>query len=119
MNGTEREREKKTHVSCRNYFLQRAIEYGGERLLVDIAKRIAADVVSLSLDQFGSYVVESCFLQIMRSTMAPLQLVLDAFLALGDDDLAELVQGSFSNYVVSKLLRVAKDVSHIVVAVTR
>lgn len=118
MNGTEREREKKTHVSCRNYFLQRAIEYGGECLLVDIAKRIAADVVSLSLDQFGSYVVESCFLQ-MRSTMAPLQLVLDAFLALGDDDLAELVQGSFSNYVVSKLLRVAKDVSHIVVAVTR
>jgi pumilio RNA-binding family len=110
---------KKTHVSCRNYFLQRAIEYGGERLQVDIAKRIAADVVSLSLDQFGSYVVESCFLQIMRSTMAPLQLVLDAFLALGDDDLAELVQGSFSNYVVSKLLRVAKDVSHIVVAVTR
>ncbi|KAG0552385.1 hypothetical protein BDA96_01G503300 [Sorghum bicolor] len=90
-----------------NYFLQRVIECGGERLQVAIAERVAADVVSLSSDQFGSYVVESCFLH-MRS-LAPLQLVLTAFLALGDDDLAGLVRGGFSNYVVSKLLLVAKD----------
>ncbi|XP_066323096.1 uncharacterized protein [Miscanthus floridulus] len=90
-----------------NYFLQRVIECGGERLQVAIAERVAADVVSLSSDQFGSYVVESCFLQ-MRS-LAPLQVVLTAFLALGDDYLAGLVRGGFSNYVVSKLLVVAKD----------
>jgi len=95
--------------ACSNYFLQRVIECGGERLQVAIAERVAADVVSLSSDQFGSYVVESCFLQ-MRS-LAPLQVVLTAFLALGDDDLAGLVRGGFSNYVVSKLLVVAKDVS--------
>ncbi|CAD6202461.1 unnamed protein product [Miscanthus lutarioriparius] len=90
-----------------NYFLQRVIECGGERLQVAIAERVAADVVSLSSDQFGSYVVESCFLQ-MRS-LAPLQVVLTAFLALGDDDLAGLVRGGFSNYVVSKLLVVANN----------
>jgi pumilio RNA-binding family len=62
---------------------------------VAIAERVVADVVSLSSDQFGSYVVESCFLQ-MRS-LAPLQVVLTVLLALGGDDLAGLVRGSFSN----------------------
>ncbi|CAL4921262.1 unnamed protein product [Urochloa decumbens] len=85
-----------------NYFLQRAIELGSKLLQAAIAERVAADVVNLSVDRFGSYVVEACFL--LARTPAPLQRLLAAFQGLRDDALAELVRGNYSNYVVSKLL---------------
>ncbi|CAN6290364.1 unnamed protein product [Urochloa humidicola] len=85
-----------------NYFLQRAIELGSELLQAAIAERVAADVASLSVDRFGSYVAEACFL--LARTPAPLQRLLAAFQGLRDDALAELVRGNYSNYVVSKLL---------------
>ncbi|CAN6285354.1 unnamed protein product [Urochloa humidicola] len=90
-----------------NYFLQRAIELGSEFLQAAIAERVAADVVSLSLDRFGSYVVEACFL--LARTAAPLQRLLAAFQGLRDEALAELVRGNYSNYVVSKLLDAGKQ----------
>ncbi|CAN6301954.1 unnamed protein product [Urochloa humidicola] len=90
-----------------NYFLQRAIELGSELLQAAIAERVAADVVSLSLDRFGSYVVEACFL--LARTPAPLQRLLAAFQGLRDETLAELVRGNYSNYVVSKLLDAGKQ----------
>ncbi|KAF8718080.1 hypothetical protein HU200_025558 [Digitaria exilis] len=90
-----------------NYFLQRAIECGSEHLQVAIAERVAADVVNLSTHRFGSYVVEACFL--LARTAVPLQRLLAAFLCLRGDELAELVRGSYSNYVVSKLLDAGKN----------
>jgi len=92
-----------------NYFLQRAIECGSELLQVAIADRVAADVASLSLDRFGSYVVEASFL--LARTPVPLQRLLAAFMSLRGNELADLVRGSYSNYVVSKLLDAAKNVS--------
>ncbi|KAF8776166.1 hypothetical protein HU200_003857 [Digitaria exilis] len=90
-----------------NYFLQRAIECGSEHLQVAIAERVAADVVNLSTHRFGSYVVEACFL--LARTAVPLQRLLAAFLCLRGDELAELVRGSYSNYVVSKMLDAGKN----------
>ncbi|XP_039827582.1 uncharacterized protein LOC120689360 [Panicum virgatum] len=90
-----------------NYFLQRAIECGSELLQVAIADRVAADVASLSLDRFGSYVVEASFL--LARTPVPLQRLLAAFMSLRGNELADLVRGSYSNYVVSKLLDDAKN----------
>ncbi|PAN51104.1 hypothetical protein PAHAL_9G570300 [Panicum hallii] len=90
-----------------NYFLQRAIEYGSELLQVAIADRVAADVASLSLDRFGSYVVEACFL--LARTPVPRQRLLAAFVGLRANELADLVRGSYSNYVVSKLLDAGKN----------
>ncbi|OEL29889.1 hypothetical protein BAE44_0009092 [Dichanthelium oligosanthes] len=90
-----------------NYFLQRVIEFGSDSLQVAIANSVAADVVHLSLDRFGSYVVEACFL--LARTPAPLHRLLGAFLSLGSNQLAELVRGNFSNYVVSKLLDAARN----------
>ena len=92
-----------------NYFLQRAIECGSQLLQVAIADRVAADVASLSLDRFGSYVVEASFL--LPRTPVPLQRLLAAFVSLRGNELADLVRGSYSNYVVSKLLDAAKNVS--------
>ncbi|XP_062208839.1 uncharacterized protein LOC133910462 [Phragmites australis] len=90
-----------------NYFLQGALECGSELLTDRIAERVAEDVASLSADQFGSYVVEACFLRTL--SLAPAQRVLAAFLGLRNDQLAELVQGGYSNYVVHKLLATGKD----------
>ncbi|OEL21744.1 hypothetical protein BAE44_0017239 [Dichanthelium oligosanthes] len=90
-----------------NYFLQRVIEYGREPLQAAIADAVADDVVNLSLDRFGSYVVEACFL--LARTPAPLHRLLGTFLMLPGEQLSELVRGDYSNYVVSKLLDTARN----------
>ncbi|KAJ1298403.1 hypothetical protein BS78_01G450200 [Paspalum vaginatum] len=89
-----------------NYFLQQAIEHGSDSLQVAISGRVAADLVRVCSSQFGSYVVEACFLH--TRTPAPLQVVLSAFLGLSPDDLVNMVKGRYSNYVVSKLLASSK-----------
>lgn len=99
-------------ISCAwrsNYFLQCAIQCGSELLQVAITDRVAADVVTVSSDRFGSYVVEACFL--LARTKVPLQRLLAAFQGLRERALAELVRGNYSNYVVSKLLDAGKNVS--------
>uniref|UniRef100_K4AL73 PUM-HD domain-containing protein n=1 Tax=Setaria italica TaxID=4555 RepID=K4AL73_SETIT len=90
-----------------NYFLQCAIQCGSELLQVAITDRVAADVVTVSSDRFGSYVVEACFL--LARTKVPLQRLLAAFQGLRERALAELVRGNYSNYVVSKLLDAGKN----------
>ncbi|XP_062213820.1 uncharacterized protein LOC133914843 [Phragmites australis] len=90
-----------------NYFLQRVLEWGSDLFKELVAIRVAEDAVSLSADQFGSYVVETCFLR--TGLLEPAQRVLAAFLRLRNDQLAELVQGCYSNYVVHKLLSAGKD----------
>ncbi|KAL6649380.1 hypothetical protein ACP70R_013604 [Stipagrostis hirtigluma subsp. patula] len=90
-----------------NYVLQQVLEYGSEQLKELIVRCVAEDIVGLSLNQSGSFVVEACFLR--TGSLPMLQRVLAAFLRLPDDQLAELVKGGYSNYVVHKLLTAAKD----------
>lgn len=85
--------------------MQRVLHCGREQLKARIVDRVAQDVVELSMDKFGCFVVEECFLSM------GLQRVLDAFLGLSDDDLAVTVQGRYSNYVVQMLLEAGKKVS--------
>uniref|UniRef100_A0A804UKF8 Uncharacterized protein n=2 Tax=Zea mays TaxID=4577 RepID=A0A804UKF8_MAIZE len=95
-----------------NYLLQRVIQCGGDRLQVAIAERVGADVVT------GEPVVGPVrelrggvvFHQRALSGAAAARDQRVPGLALDGDDLAELVRGVFSNYVVSKLLLVAKEV---------
>ncbi|KAK3150740.1 hypothetical protein QOZ80_3AG0237080 [Eleusine coracana subsp. coracana] len=89
-----------------NYFMQRALECGSQVLKERIAERVAADVANLSVDKFGSYVVEACFL--LTCSPAPMRRVLAAFLHLPAGQLADLVRGGYSNYVVHKLLAAGK-----------
>ncbi|KAK3148123.1 hypothetical protein QOZ80_3BG0290990 [Eleusine coracana subsp. coracana] len=89
-----------------NYFMQRALECGSQSLKERIAERVAADVANLSVDKFGSYVVEACFL--LTCSPAPMRRVLAAFLHLPAGQLADLVRGGYSNYVVHKLLAAGK-----------
>jgi pumilio RNA-binding family len=91
-----------------NYFLQCAIQKGSDLLQVAITDRVAADVVTVASDRFGSYVVEACFL--VARTPVPMQRLLAAFQGLREGALAELVRGNYSNYVVSKLLDAGKNV---------
>ncbi|KAL6645468.1 hypothetical protein ACP70R_017076 [Stipagrostis hirtigluma subsp. patula] len=90
-----------------NYVLQGVLDCGSEQLKELIVRRVAEDIVSLSLNQSGSFVVEACFLR--TGSLPMLQRVLAAFLRLPGDQLAQLVKGGYSNYVVHKLLTAAKD----------
>ncbi|TVU48089.1 hypothetical protein EJB05_07712, partial [Eragrostis curvula] len=86
--------------------MQKVLECGSEALKERVAERVAADVASLSVDKYGSYVVEACFQ--LTCSLTPMRRVLAAFIALSDEQLAELVQGVYSNYVVHKLLATGK-----------
>jgi hypothetical protein len=88
--------------------LPQVLKCGTEPCKNAVAKRVAEDVVSLSADQFGRYVVEAC---ILETSPLPLQRVLAAVLALSDDQLAELVQGRYSNGLVRTLLKAGTKVS--------
>jgi pumilio RNA-binding family len=92
-----------------NYFMQRAIEVGREDFKERVAQRVAAEVAALAGDKFGSYVVEACFL--LACSLTPMRCVLNAFLSLPTEQLAEMVKGDYSNYVVHKLLVACKTVS--------
>jgi pumilio RNA-binding family len=92
-----------------NYFMQRAIEVGREDFKERVTQRVAAEVAALAGDKFGSYVVEACFL--LACSLTPMRCVLNAFLSLPTEQLAEMVKGDYSNYVVHKLLVACKTVS--------
>jgi pumilio RNA-binding family len=92
-----------------NYFMQRALEVGREDFKERVAQRVAAEVAALAVDKFGSYVVEACFL--LTCSLTPMRRVLNAFLSLPTEQLAEMVKGDYSNYVVHKLLVACETVS--------
>jgi hypothetical protein len=94
------------HFACSNYFIQHALQYGDGEMRRLLFERLIHDVVNLSLHCYGSYVVEACF----QKTGQPHR-VLAAFLNLDDAQLAQLVQGQYSNYVVHKLLDATIGVS--------
>ncbi|KAF0911174.1 hypothetical protein E2562_007952 [Oryza meyeriana var. granulata] len=95
----------KGHYS--NYFMQKVLEHGGEGLKRDLVAILMADVVSLSRQQYGSYVVEACFLS--TKSLGLLHLVLSTFVELPDEQLAEVVQCGYGNYVIQKLVDAGKD----------
>lgn len=95
-----------------NYFVQRVIECGSVELKQRVGERVAADVANLAVDKFGSFVVEACFTKYVQAlSLEPTKSVLQAFLKLPGHQLAGLVRGGYSNYVVHKLLEAAKKVS--------
>ncbi|KAM0890684.1 hypothetical protein ACQ4PT_026893 [Festuca glaucescens] len=87
-----------------NYFIQHVLQYGDDEMRQLLLERLIDNVVILSLDCYGSYVVEACFQQKGQPRR-----VLAAFLLLDDAQLAEVVQGKHSNYVVHKLLDATID----------
>jgi pumilio RNA-binding family len=93
-------------LACSNYFIQHVLQYGDDEMRQRLAERLIDEVVILSLDCYGSYVVEACFQHTGQQRR-----VLAAFLLLDDAQLAQVVQGKHSNYVVHKLLDATIDVS--------
>jgi pumilio RNA-binding family len=92
-----------------NYFMQHALEHGDVETRRRLLDRLLGDgggLVELALDCYGSYVAEACF----QRTGMPCR-VLAALLRLHDTQLAWLVRGKYSNYVVHKLLDFCKHVS--------
>ncbi|PNT77983.1 hypothetical protein BRADI_1g71624v3 [Brachypodium distachyon] len=84
-----------------NYFVQHALEHGSnDGFRQGLIEQLMADVEHLSLNQYGSYVVEKC----LKNT-GLLPRVLLAFLRLHPEQLANLVMGKYANYVVQNLLR--------------
>uniref|UniRef100_A0A0E0K9Z2 PUM-HD domain-containing protein n=1 Tax=Oryza punctata TaxID=4537 RepID=A0A0E0K9Z2_ORYPU len=94
----------KGHYS--NYFMQKVLEHGGEALKRELVVLLMADVVSLSRQQFGSYVVEACFL---KGSSELKHLVISTFVSLSNDQLADVVQCGYGNYVIQKLVDTCKD----------
>ena len=86
--------------------MQHVLEHADGETRQLLVKRLMADVVTLSDDPIGSYVVEACY-----QKAGLLHLVLPAFLRLDDACLVKLVRGTSANYVVHKLLDTAIDVS--------
>ncbi|KAE8803854.1 Pumilio domain-containing protein [Hordeum vulgare] len=87
-----------------NYFVQHALEHTDVQTRQILVQRLMPHVVTLSLHRTGSYVVEACFQKAQQVDQ-----VLHEFLIMGDDQLVELVQGNYSNYVVHRLLDAAKE----------
>ncbi|XP_006651125.2 pumilio homolog 2-like [Oryza brachyantha] len=90
-----------------NYFIQRVLVKGSEGLKHKLVSALMTDVASLSRQQFGSYVVEACFLT--TGSVELLHLVLSTFLKLPDDQLADVVQCGYGNYVIQKLVDASKE----------
>lgn len=99
----------KGHYS--NYFMQKVLEHGSEALKRELVALLMADVVSLSRQQFGSYVVEACFL---KGSSDLKRIVISTFVSLTNDQLADVVQCGYGNYVIQKLVEACKDVSYTV-----
>lgn len=74
-----------------------------------IAERVGANIVELSVHEWGHYVVQACIVRPVHPQT--LRLVLSASLDLHKDALEELVRGFRSSYVVAKLLTGGKQVS--------
>uniref|UniRef100_A0A0E0NQW8 PUM-HD domain-containing protein n=1 Tax=Oryza rufipogon TaxID=4529 RepID=A0A0E0NQW8_ORYRU len=94
----------KGHYS--NYFMQKVLEHGSEALKRELVALLMADVVSLSRQQFGSYVVEACFL---KGSSDLKRIVISTFVSLTNDQLADVVQCGYGNYVIQKLVEACKD----------
>lgn len=86
--------------------IQRINESGVDE---EILRGVMRNVVELSTHWLGSYAVELCILK--APAPADRDLLVYAFAALPDHELAELVQNEYGNFVVQKLLQSAKDVS--------
>ncbi|XP_072147087.1 putative pumilio homolog 7, chloroplastic [Setaria viridis] len=99
-----------------NYFLQKVLQHGGERLRLNITDCVVEHLVSLSLDRYGTHVVQACFPRtasgglplLVRLRLRP---ALEKFRRLSDEQLAQLVQDCYANYVVRELLLAGKGVS--------
>ncbi|CAL4938038.1 unnamed protein product [Urochloa decumbens] len=90
-----------------NYFLQSVLEHGDNVLKESITDRVLEHLMSLSMDKYGSFVVQACF-TVTGSARTLLPRVLTAFQGLSYRELARLVQDPFATHVVSELLLTGK-----------
>ncbi|CAL4929563.1 unnamed protein product [Urochloa decumbens] len=90
-------------------FLQEALERGRYQLKESITDRVLEHLMSVSMDEYGSYVVQACFTLTGSARLRLLPRVLAAFQGLPLEDLDRLVRNIFAAKVVSKLLLAGKD----------
>ncbi|CAN6307687.1 unnamed protein product [Urochloa humidicola] len=93
-----------------NFFLQRVLECGSYPLKSNITHRILDNLVSLSMDRHGVFVVEACFVLTGSARLPLLQQVFTEFQRRPNWQLARLVEDPCANYVVSRLLMEGKGV---------
>ncbi|XP_051230100.1 uncharacterized protein [Lolium perenne] len=84
-----------------NYFVQHVLRNGTTEFKQPIVQRLMHDVVALSTDNHGSHVVQLCFKDLDVQLLCN---VLTAFRELTERQLAEMVRGRSSKYVLHKLL---------------
>ncbi|KAF8776163.1 hypothetical protein HU200_003854 [Digitaria exilis] len=100
--------QSKGHVLLRHCFAALPYDHeGSEQFKVRIAERVGANIVELSVHEWGHYVVQACIVRPVHPQT--LRLVLSASLDLHKDALEELVRGFLSSYVVAKLLTGGKQ----------
>ncbi|CAN6321101.1 unnamed protein product [Urochloa humidicola] len=87
-----------------NFFLQRVLECGSYPLKSSITHCVLDNLVSLSMDRYGVFVVRACFVQTGSARLPLLQRVLTEFQCLPDRQFARLVEDPCANHVVSRLL---------------
>jgi lipoprotein NlpI len=95
-------------VTCSNYFVQHVLRNGTTEFKQPIVQRLMHDVVALSTDNHGSHVVQLCFKDLDVQLLCN---VLTAFCELTERQLAEMVRGRSSKYVLHKLLDTGYTVS--------
>ncbi|KAM0890686.1 hypothetical protein ACQ4PT_026894 [Festuca glaucescens] len=84
-----------------NYFVQHVLRNGTTEFKQPIVQRLMHDVVALSTDNHGSHVVQLCFKYVDVQLLCN---VLTAFCELTERQLADMVRGPSSKYVLHKLL---------------
>ncbi|PNT77985.1 hypothetical protein BRADI_1g71637v3 [Brachypodium distachyon] len=88
-----------------NFFVQRVLEDGSAQTKLAVVDQLMEDVMELSRDMYGNYVVQSCFRKIgFTVSTEMLRRVLLAFLDLALEQLADLVKNIPANLVLHRLL---------------
>ncbi|CAN6285355.1 unnamed protein product [Urochloa humidicola] len=94
-----------------NYFLQEILKsHRYIQLKTGIRNRVEENLQELSTNTFGSFVVQTCYIPFLRNPeVALLRRGLDAFQALSDAQLVDLVRHRSAARVLCKLLNVGID----------
>ncbi|KAF8718085.1 hypothetical protein HU200_025563 [Digitaria exilis] len=94
-----------------NIFLDKVLQRCYNQLKEDITTRVLENLVNLSVHQFGSLVVQACFLRTGSRRLQLLRRVLTGFLALPDEQFAQLVPDRNAYCLFGELLGAGKRVS--------
>lgn len=90
-------------IGCRNYVIQSLIEKEIRSVTSGIINQLRGRFVSLSLNKYGSYVVEKCIR--WSSEMDTILIIKEI---IYDRNFLTVLQDAFGNYVAQSALAVAK-----------